>query len=99
MPLDCLQGRKQREATVQGYLAHEEQPPASEYHRTLGIVLLEGPRRGVFIVSEVPLYHGAVIAAPCAMVLALGSSHIMLSLISFRKSTSPQNRQLIVYYY
>ena len=25
---------------------------------TLGIVLLQGPRRGVFLMSEVPLYSG-----------------------------------------
>jgi hypothetical protein len=31
-------------------------PPPQDHHRTLGIVLLKGPRRGLFLVSEVPLY-------------------------------------------
>ena len=30
-------------------------PPPKDHHRTLGAVLLEGPTRGVFLVSEVPL--------------------------------------------
>ena len=38
------------------YRAHKKQPiPPWDHLRTLGIVLLQGPRRGVFLMSEVPL--------------------------------------------
>ena len=30
-------------------------PPPEDHHRTLGIVLLKGPMRGVFLMGEVPL--------------------------------------------
>ena len=35
-------------------------PPPRDHHMTLGIVLLKGPRRGVFLMSEVPLYMTCV---------------------------------------
>jgi len=41
---------------IQGYLAHEKTPTPQDQHRALGIVLLQGPRRGVFLMSEVPQY-------------------------------------------
>ena len=31
--------------------------PSEDHRRTLGIVLLYGPRRGVLLMSEVPLYR------------------------------------------
>ena len=31
---------------VQGYLAEKKHPPPYDHHRTLGIVILQGPRRG-----------------------------------------------------
>ena len=31
-------------------------PPLWDHHRVLGIVLLQGPRRRQFLLSEVPLY-------------------------------------------
>ena len=37
---------------LQGYFAHEKQPPPQDHHMTLGIVLLQVPRRGVFLMSE-----------------------------------------------
>ena len=41
--------------TLHGYLAHEKlPPPPKDHHKTLGIVLLWGPRKGVFLMSEVP---------------------------------------------
>ena len=40
---------------LKGYLADKKQPPPYDQHKTLGIVLLQGPRRGVFLMSEVPL--------------------------------------------
>ena len=46
----------QHSGVVQGSLAHKKQPPPLDHHRTLGIVLLKGPRRGVFLMSEVPVY-------------------------------------------
>ena len=38
---------------LQGHLAHEKQPPQKDHHRTLGIFLLWGPRKWVFLISEV----------------------------------------------
>ena len=45
---------------IQGYLAHKRHspPPSKEHHMTLGIVILKDPRRGVFLMSEAPLYWG-----------------------------------------
>ena len=40
---------------LQGYFADKKQPPLQAHHSTLGKVLLQGPRRGVFLMSEVPL--------------------------------------------
>jgi len=40
---------------VQGYLAHKKLPPPQDHLRALGIVLLYGPRRKQFLMSEVPL--------------------------------------------
>ena len=40
---------------LQEYLAHKKQPPPQEHHRTLDIVPLQGPRRGVLLMREVPL--------------------------------------------
>jgi hypothetical protein len=33
--------------------------PFQDHHKALGIVLLQGPRRKRFLMSEVPLYTGA----------------------------------------
>ena len=41
---------------TQGYLTHEKQPPPQDLHRALGIVLLQGPRGALFLMSEVPLF-------------------------------------------
>ena len=47
--------------TLQGYLAHKNPPPPPlDHHRAPGIVLLEGPRGGGGLMSEVPLYGSAV---------------------------------------
>jgi len=43
---------------VQGYLAHKKRTPPWDYHRALGTGLLQGPRGGRFLMSEVPLYEG-----------------------------------------
>ena len=40
---------------LQGYLAHKKQCPPSDLPRALRIGLLQGPRGGRFLVSEVPL--------------------------------------------
>jgi len=40
---------------LQGYLTHTNLPPPYDHRRALGIGLLQGPRRGVFLMSEVPL--------------------------------------------
>ena len=41
---------------IQGYLAHKKQPsPPKDYHRPLGMGLLQGPRVAPFLMSEVPL--------------------------------------------
>ena len=48
---------------LQGYLAHKKQPPplGPPYdHRC--VVPLQGPRRGVFLMSELPLWCGARVA-------------------------------------
>ena len=43
-------------STLQGYLAHKKQPPPSDHCKTLGIVLMWGPRRGRgVLMKEVPL--------------------------------------------
>ena len=34
----------------------EHSPPPQHLHRSLGIVLLQGPRGALFLMSEVPLY-------------------------------------------
>ena len=39
---------------IQGYLAHKTLPPPSDHRRALGMVLPHGPRRGLFLMSEVP---------------------------------------------
>ena len=41
-----------------GTLLVRNNPPAKDHHMTLGIVLLKGPGRGVFLMSEVLLYRG-----------------------------------------
>ena len=42
---------------VQGYLAHEKLPPPPYgHHRALGIVLPQGRRGSLFLMSEVHLY-------------------------------------------
>jgi len=42
---------------VQGHLAHKKQPPHPQgHHKALGMVLLEGARGALFLMSEVPLY-------------------------------------------
>ena len=41
---------------LQGYLAHKKSAPlAWDHRRTLGKVLLQGPRRVVFLMSKAPL--------------------------------------------
>ena len=40
---------------VQGYLDHEKHPTPYDHHRALGIGVLWGHRRGVFLMREVPL--------------------------------------------
>ena len=42
--------------TLQGYLAHKKnRTPPKDGHRSLGMVLLQGPRGWRFLMSEVPL--------------------------------------------
>ena len=45
-----------QEQQLQGYLAHKKQRPPQDHNRTLGIVLLQGPRSGGGLMREVPLY-------------------------------------------
>ena len=49
------QGGTLRAKRVQGYLAHKKPPPPQDFHRALGIVLLQGPKGARFLMSEVPL--------------------------------------------
>ena len=42
--------------SLQGYLAHKKPPSPQDFHRALGIGLLQGPSGRRFLVSEVPLY-------------------------------------------
>ena len=44
---------------LDGYLAHQKHPPPQDPHRSLGIVLLQGPTGVVFLMIEVPLYRAA----------------------------------------
>ena len=37
------------------HLAHKNPPPLLDHHRALEIVLLQGPRGGQFLMSELPL--------------------------------------------
>jgi len=48
-----------RRGCIQGYLADKKLPTPQDHHRSLGIVLLYGPRRKQFLMSEVPLYSRA----------------------------------------
>ena len=48
-----------------GTLLIRNSPPPKDHHRTLGIVLLYGPRRGVFLMSVVPLQPAAVGSRVC----------------------------------
>ena len=41
---------------VQGHLVHKNPAPPQERCRTIGIVLLYGPRWVLFLISEEPLY-------------------------------------------
>ena len=44
-------------STLQGYLAHKKTPPPPlDPQRVLGMVLLYGPRRRKFLMSEVTLH-------------------------------------------
>ena len=43
------------DARYRGTSPIRNSPPLQDHHRTLGIVLLWGPSRGVFFMSEVPL--------------------------------------------
>ena len=45
-------------STVQGYLVHEKKPPPSRTTTGPWIFLLWGPRRGEFLMNEVPMYSG-----------------------------------------
>jgi hypothetical protein len=38
----------------------EKSPPPYDHRRTPGKVLLKSPRRGLFLMSEVPLFHSAL---------------------------------------
>ncbi len=40
---------------VQGYLAHKKLPSNYDHRRALGMVLLQGPKGGLFLMSEAPL--------------------------------------------
>ena len=40
---------------LQGYLAHKKRPPRYDHHRAHGIGLPQGPRGGLFRMSEVTL--------------------------------------------
>ena len=42
--------------SLQGLLTHKKDPPPYDHHRSLGIGLLWGPRDGLFLIGEVPLY-------------------------------------------
>ena len=42
---------------LRGYLALKKQPLPEDHHRTLGIALLQGPRRVQFLMSKVPMYR------------------------------------------
>ena len=46
-----------RMGALQGYLAHTKRPPPSDLHRARGIGLPKGPRGGLFLMSETPLYR------------------------------------------
>jgi hypothetical protein len=52
--------RTSRRGLVQGNLANKKHPTPWDHHRTLGIGLLMGIRRGVFPMSETPLYRSSV---------------------------------------
>ena len=44
------------EESAQGYPAHKKpRPPLEDHHRALGTVLRQGPKRRLFLMSEVPL--------------------------------------------
>ena len=43
---------------------YENAPPPWDRHRSLGAGLLQGPRRGRFLTSEVPLYIIVPASAP-----------------------------------
>ena len=43
-------------SSLQGYLAHKKTPPSHDRHKTLGIALQQGPKGGLFRMSEVSLY-------------------------------------------
>ena len=48
---------------IKGYLAHNKQPPPTEdHHWALDMSLLYGPREGLFLMSEVPLYTSSQLA-------------------------------------
>jgi len=55
----CIEsrGKDEHDSTLQGYLAHKKHPFLQDYHRALGIGLLQGPMGVVFLMSEVPLDH------------------------------------------
>ena len=56
--LDVILSMATRARTLQpqGHLAHKKHPLPLDHHRSLGIGLLQGPTRGVFLMSEVPMY-------------------------------------------
>ena len=47
------------EIVLHRYLAEKKRPPW-DFHRGLGIVLLEGPKGARFLMSEVPLSYGTL---------------------------------------
>ena len=56
------------EFKVQRYLIHKKTPTPQGHHMALDMVLLCGPRRRLFLISEVPLYPSS-----STLVLFLGS--------------------------
>ena len=52
--------------TSQGYLAHKKHPPPpKDHHRALITSLLRGPREGLFLMSEAPLYKVTRLGPRC----------------------------------
>jgi hypothetical protein len=50
-----LAGRELFITTNTGILRSQDPPPPQDHHRALGMGLLQGPREGLFLMSEVTL--------------------------------------------